>query len=275
MTVTVLIDNAPSSNNNLVMEHGLSLFIETETEKIVCDTGSSGSFADNAKAMGIDFERCDFAFISHGHNDHGGGLHRFFETVKETEVYMHANILSERYYSSRREEKKEISSDKDIIERYKREICFIEDTQRIRDGIFAIQCRNNKNPKPYGNRYLIKHDGKKEISDDFRHEMSLALITKNGLVIISPCSHCGVANIIEECSKATGCNKIHAFIGGFHFVEGNECIAETENLANHILNFYPGTIFYTGHCTCDTAKRILADKLDNIRFFTTGTIIEL
>ena len=275
MTITVLIDNALSPNKNLATEHGLSLYIDTGCKKILCDTGASELFAVNAESMNIDITQCDFTFISHGHNDHSGGLHALFEKVDEVNVYMQKNILHEQYFSSRKGEKRNISCDKKTLEEHKREITFISTTQQIAEGIFAVQCKSNTFTTPYGNTFLTKNNGEKEVFDNFEHELSLAFTTPKGLVIISPCSHCGVMNIIEECRRVSKCDKIHAFIGGFHFVEGDTCTTEAETFATTIRHHYPDTVFYTGHCTCDTAKEILAKRTENIFFFATGSIINV
>lgn len=275
MTITVLIDNVLSPNNCLETEHGLSLYIETENKKLLCDTGASGNFIANAKAMAIDIFQCDFTFISHGHNDHCGGLCHLFETNPPKNVYMHSNIPYEQYYSSRKGEKRKISCNKTVFEKNKCQIEFIDSTRQISDGIFAIQCNEYVFSRPYGNCFLTKSNGKKEEFDDFRHELSLAFITPKGLVVVSPCSHCGVMNILEECRKVTGCEKIHAFIGGFHFIDSEKCISETEEFTNNIQTHYPDTLFYTGHCTCDISKEILSKRLKNIAFFNTGTIIKI
>lgn len=275
MTITILIDNALPPNSNLVAEHGLSIHVDTGVKKFLCDTGASGLFAENARALDIDFAQCDFAFISHGHDDHSGGLARFFETGGDNKVYMHRSILQNQYYSSRREVKRDISCDKNILESNKERIRLIDSNMKISDGIYAVRCRHDRFPKPYGNRFLTRNDGTSELLDDFGHEISLALTTPEGLVIISPCSHNGVMNIIHDCCMTAGCSKVHAFIGGFHFVESDRCITEAETFAESINALYPDTLFYTGHCTCDTAKGVLAGKLKNITFFATGTKIDI
>ena len=76
MIVKVLSENTTSSEK-FESEHGLSLYIETGTHKVLFDTGSSDLFAKNAEKMGVDIASVDLAVISHGHYDHGGGLKTF------------------------------------------------------------------------------------------------------------------------------------------------------------------------------------------------------
>ena len=76
MRVTMLLDNI-AADPRLVAEHGLSLYLETGDHKILFDAGQSSAFAENAEKLGVDLREVDFAVLSHGHYDHGGGLERF------------------------------------------------------------------------------------------------------------------------------------------------------------------------------------------------------
>ena len=88
MIITVLSENLTSSDK-LGSEHGLSLYIETETHKILFDTGASGLFAENAGKLGVDLAKVDLAVISHGHYDHGGGLKTFLGINNRAKIYLH------------------------------------------------------------------------------------------------------------------------------------------------------------------------------------------
>lgn len=276
MRITVLVDNRPSPGKpGLQTEHGLSLYIEHDNNHILCDMGATELFACNGKALGIDIDTCDFAFISHGHNDHCGGLRFFLENTRQKKVYMHSSIPHEEYFSTRKETRRCLSTANRTFIDYKERLQLLGSTEEITEGIFAVQCRINACPTPAGNSFLWKSDGKKEQNDTFEHELSLAIITPKGLVIISPCSHSGALNIIHECQTATKCNKVYAYIGGLHFVEGGTCIPETAAFAEAIKGEFPDTMFFTGHCTCDTAKDLLEKETKSVRFFSTGTIIEL
>lgn len=276
MKITVLVDNTPSTENKILKtEHGLSLYIEYYSQRIICDMGASDIFAENAELLGINLQTCDFAFISHGHNDHCGGLRNLLENGNIGKVYIHSTIVNEEYFSTRREIRHNLSIERGVFNDFRERFTMLDSTDKIAEGIFAVQCMTSSSPAPYGNCFLWKSDGKKEVNDTFRHEMSLVFTTPEGLIIISPCSHCGALNIMHECKAVTGCDKVHAYIGGLHFVESNNCIQETKAFAEAIKKEYPRTLFFTGHCTCDTAKKTLERSMDRITFLSTGKVFEI
>ena len=57
------------------------------------------------------------------------------------------------------------------------------------------------------------------IPDDFAHEIGTNFLLKNrGLVVLTSCSHRGIINTIRQAQAASGVQKVHAVIGGFHLV---------------------------------------------------------
>ena len=53
--------------------------------------------------------------------------------------------------------------------------------------------------------------------DPFHDDQGVVVDVKDkGLVIIGGCSHAGIINTVEHAQKATGTEKIHAVLGGFH-----------------------------------------------------------
>ena len=65
MKITALLENK-TNREDMLTEHGLSLYIETEKHKILFDMGQSDLFAKNAAALGIDLSSVDIAVLSHG-----------------------------------------------------------------------------------------------------------------------------------------------------------------------------------------------------------------
>ncbi len=57
------------------------------------------------------------------------------------------------------------------------------------------------------------------VPDDFEHEIGTNFMVKGkGLVVLTSCSHRGVINTIRQAQVASGTQKVHAVIGGFHLV---------------------------------------------------------
>ena len=92
-------------------------------------------------------------------------------------------------------------------------------------------------------------------------ELPLTIKTYKGLVVVSPCSHCGLLNIADECCKCMNCNDLTAFVGGLHLLNGEA--DDVANLADLISKKYPQMHLYTSHCTGDEACSVLYDRLLN------------
>ena len=102
------------------------------------------------------------------------------------------------------------------------------------------------------------------IPDDFDHEIGTAYMVKGkGLVVLTSCSHRGVINTVRAAQKASGIDKVHAVIGGFHIVPplGDDycrsTIAEFQSMdIDHLI---------PGHCTgdrfYDLAREAMGDKV--------------
>lgn len=61
------------------------------------------------------------------------------------------------------------------------------------------------------------------IPDQFQHEIATAFNLKGrGLTVLTSCSHRGVINAIKQAQAASGINKVHAAIGGFHLAPYKE-----------------------------------------------------
>ena len=57
------------------------------------------------------------------------------------------------------------------------------------------------------------------VPDDYEHEIATSYVVRGrGLVVLTSCSHRGVVNTVRQAQQATGVQKVHAVIGGFHLV---------------------------------------------------------
>jgi 7,8-dihydropterin-6-yl-methyl-4-(beta-D-ribofuranosyl)aminobenzene 5'-phosphate synthase len=82
-------------------------------------------------------------------------------------------------------------------------------------------------------------------SDFVMDDSAIVITDKQGLIVVTGCSHAGICNIIEHARVVTGIDHVHTVIGGFHLKHNNRQTRLTiEYMRAHgIKNIYPS------HCT--------------------------
>jgi 7,8-dihydropterin-6-yl-methyl-4-(beta-D-ribofuranosyl)aminobenzene 5'-phosphate synthase len=101
------------------------------------------------------------------------------------------------------------------------------------------------------------------VTDIFWGEHATAYHVKNrGLVIISSCGHAGIINSIRQIQKATGVNKVHAAVGGWHLAPSpEEIVAKTVAAFKEIDPDYLIPMHCTGFNTMMAIQREMPTKL--------------
>ena len=260
MKITTLIENTALSPE-LTAEHGLSLFVETDRYRFLFDAGQSGAFADNARKLGIDLKTADFAVLSHGHYDHGGGMARFLEINRRAKLYLRADAFgdycnaAQKYIgleeSLRRSGRLELTGDECVI----------------MPGLTLRSCNGLPRPVPTDSFGLTEKTDSGFLPDRFLHEQYLLIEEKGKRVLLSGCSHKGILNILEWFRP-------DVLVGGFHFKQLGPDSPRLRAWGEEMAKY--DTVFYTGHCTgqaqFETLKTILGHRLHAI---CTGSTVEI
>ena len=257
MKITVLTEN--TSPRGLLYEHGLSIYIETGYKKILFDTGQSGIFAENAERLGIDLSAVDFAVLSHGHYDHGGGLARFFELNGRAPVYMSSRAFGDHFNA----EGKYIGIDKAL--RQSERIILCENAVSLGEGIALRPAGEVREIIDFGSAGLSMEINGRRTPDDFAHEQYLMIEENGKRILFSGCAHKGIINIVERF-------KPDIVFGGFHFMKtplGDTLRGYAERLASY------DTIYYTCHCTGAEQYAFIKPYIKSLSYISAGDRIEI
>jgi len=245
--VTILYDafgNSPAMKK----DWGFSAFVEYGGKRVLFDTGNNAEvFAQNVKAARIDLKRLDFVVISHRHLDHTAGLSYLVSVNPEVRIYVPQEVLGGvfgtsapssfyrkeaalpehmRYFDARPPERIILGT---AWAGAKFE--HIDKTQEIAPGMFLIST-------------ISETPGTKEM-----RELSLAVRTPDGLVLIVGCSHPGIERIVEE---ATAIDKhVRLVLGGFHLPAAKD--EDISRIATTLHDVYKVEKLAPGHCTGEPA----------------------
>lgn len=285
MKIHVLIEN--TTDSDLQCEHGLSLYIEYQGQKILLDAGSTEAFAENAKQMGVDLKAVDAAFLSHGHYDHSGGFKALLKVNKSVPVYAMKSTIG-RYASTSGGVMHEIGVPDEVKEVLKERITAVDKVTRIAPGIILVPHSTASDKlavigEKTGLYREVKSQASSWLPDDFAHEMSVVFETNTGLVICNSCSHGGVQNIVEEVKNALPGKKIYAYVGGLHMKgrkNGEEICIYSEGEVKALAEYIQATgieVLLTGHCTGEPAIALLEKYLaeGQLMRLCTGTVYDL
>jgi len=99
MKLTFLVDNAVQPSSGFWGEHGLAYLVETNAQRILFDTGQSGTvLLHNLKVLGIDPATIDAVALSHAHYDHTGGLPVLLPQLRPgIPLFANADLFRERF----------------------------------------------------------------------------------------------------------------------------------------------------------------------------------
>jgi 7,8-dihydropterin-6-yl-methyl-4-(beta-D-ribofuranosyl)aminobenzene 5'-phosphate synthase len=241
--ITVLYD-AFGNDATMSKDWGYATLVEINGKRILFDTGNDPAiFAKNVKAKGVDLTKLDFVVLSHRHTDHVGGLSYLLSANPKVKIYAPADGLGgtfgydapSKFYRKDEALPAEMryygGSPPEIIKFGTvfpgANIQLIDKTTELAPGITLIALVSDV-------------PGTKELK-----ELSLAVNTPDGIVLVVGCSHPGIENIVAEAAKINP--HIHFIAGGFHLAAAQD--PAIEKVATTLHDTYKVDYIAPGHCT--------------------------
>ena len=260
--VTILYD-AFGSRRGLTRDWGFAALVEYGGKRILFDTGNNAEiFARNVRALGVDLRRLDFVVVSHRHGDHTAGLNYLFRVNPHVKVYapkegfgVFGGALPGTFY---------------------RRDSTLPDSMRYFDASAPEELRSGT-PWPEANFTWVdsltepvpgvaivstvsKTPGTLEL-----HELSLAIRTPEGLVLLVGCSHPGIETILEA-ARPWG-DHVQLFFGGLHLVTSPD--TTVTRVADALHDRWRIDRIAPGHCTGEPAFAALK-RLFGARYVYAG-----
>ena len=268
--ITVLYDAFGESSAQLQKDWGFSALVEYGGKRILFDTGNNPDIlAQNAKAKDIDLSKLDFVVMSHRHGDHMGGLAYVLKVNPRVKIYAPKEGFG--VYGA------------DLPGTFYRKEPSLPAEQRYYAGAPPELMRFgsawpganfqliDKNTEIAPNIHLITLVSDKPGTLELR-EVSLAINTLNGVVLIVGCSHPGIDRIA---SAAAAINpRVYLIAGGLHLVVTSD--ADIEKIVSALHDTFKVEYVAPGHCTGEPAFAALKKSFGNHYLFAgLGTTLSL
>ena len=244
--ITILYD-AFGKSSGMKKDWGYSALVEYGGKHILFDTGNNAEiFAQNVKVSGVDLKKLDFAVISHRHGDHTGGMNYLLTVNPQVKIFapkegfgVFGGSLPGTFY---------------------RQDASLPDYMRYYNGK-PPQMMTFGTPWPSANFVLI--DGVTEAAPGISviatvsqtpgtlelRELSLAIETPKGLILVVGCSHPGIERIVEASTVLD--KHVYAIVGGLHLVTTPD--SEIARIVTALRDKWKVDCVALGHCTGEPA----------------------
>jgi 7,8-dihydropterin-6-yl-methyl-4-(beta-D-ribofuranosyl)aminobenzene 5'-phosphate synthase len=267
--ITILYD-AFGTDPSLTRDWGFSALVEIAGKRILFDTGNDADiFAANVKAKDVDLKTLDFVVLSHRHSDHMAGLNYVLSINPTVKIYAPKEgfgIFGSSLPSSFYRKDENLTQEMRYFGGAPPQIMklgaawrganfdLIDKTTEIAPGITLIALVSDA-------------PGTKELK-----ELSLAINTPEGVVLVVGCSHPGIEKIVEAAAAINP--RIHLIAGGFHLVTApDDAIARA---VAALKDTFKVESIAPGHCTGEPTFAALKQAFgDRYLYAGLGTTLPL
>ena len=276
-TISIVAEDSIGFDTPFSGRFGISILLELKTEDaekhILYDTNSEAApILHNLKIMGKSLDHVTTIFLSHCHYDHTDGLAGILDAIdRPIPVLAHPEIFRPCF---------EINPDgirhigivghsrKDFEQRGA-VFTLTQTPLNLMTGVTTSgEIERVTSFEVLEDLYTIE-DGE-VVQDHERDDSAVILNFEEGLIIVTGCCHAGVVNTMMHAKKITGVDKIHAVVGGLHFLDASE-----EKIEKSIEALAEVDWIFAGHCTgFDGLRRLANTHGDRFARIHTGSMIQ-
>ncbi|MET0277062.1 MAG: MBL fold metallo-hydrolase [Pseudorhodoplanes sp.] len=252
--ITVIYD-AFGKPSTLKKDWGFAALVEYGGKRILFDTGNNAEvFAHNVQAKGIDLTKLDFAVVSHRHGDHTSGLNHLLKVNPKVQIYApqeNFGVFGASFPGTFYRRDESLPADQRYFDgnppqtvRFgsawpEGNFTWVSKTTEIAPGI-----------------HLILLNGLWGVDLEVK-EISLAIETPDGIVLIVGCSHPTIEKIVET-TKAAINKPIHLVLGGTHLLPAKD--DQIRSIAATLRDKLEVRYIAPAHCTGEPAFAILKES---------------
>lgn len=261
MELTVLVDNNTLTDRYLLGEPGLALFLRDQGHCTLFDCGYSGVLVANAGRLDIDLRRLNAVVLSHGHLDHTWGLshlaaHYVAGAMEGRPAVRPALFAHPEALAPRQADGQPIGPllAADALAGFF-DLRLTRQPVRLTDRLVFLGEIPRRHPGDATAPIGLRQTPDGPVPDTLPDDTALAWLGRDGLVVVTGCSHAGIRNIVDHAREVTGEKRVAAVIGGLHLLD-----AAPDRLAavSDFLRDRGVAALYPCHCTDLAAKTALA-----------------
>lgn len=266
---TIIVDAFGEPASTLQRDWGFAALIEHAGKRILFDTGNDAeAFARNVGALGIDLTRLDFVVISHRHGDHTDGLRHLLAVNPKVTIY----APDDEYFGG-----------PTPLAFFQRAVPGLPARMRYFGGEVPSVIPHGS---PWRSANIVPVRDLLEVAPGLRivrtkadsgpfadlPELSLAIDTAQGQVLVVGCSHPGIERILR--SVGAPARPVQLVIGGLHLVTATD--AAIERLVGVVKDELAVAEIAPGHCTGEPAFAAFQRRYgERYRYAGVGSVIDM